>query len=134
MNMMYVATPDLGGLFLRGTGGGGQDGWNIDAYRRGSMVPGILGDIAGTFQLDSIIEHNHSATGTTTVTSSLDIPRLVNASGIGHAKSATDDSGHDWGENNVAVSSSAVTVVTIGYTGSVENRPVYYAVNYVIKY
>lgn len=106
INKARYAVPDWRGLFIRAIDGGA--GLDPDAATRWSLVPGVIGDIAGTFQLDEIISHRHS------LGDSGDI-----ASGAG-------DVVHDARQGNFAYQSD--------WVGGAETRPDNANTNYIIKY
>lgn len=63
MNMENFAVPDLRGLFLRG-----KDStpiYDLETAKRYSNVPGIYGNMVGTFQRDAVMEHIHTYTKNT---------------------------------------------------------------------
>lgn len=58
INRMYYTTPDLRGQFIRIWDNGA--GTDPESSTRWSLVPGIIGDVVGTFQNDEIKSHSHS--------------------------------------------------------------------------
>lgn len=58
INQLYFAAPDFRGQFLRGW----DDGAGVDpnAATRYSLVPGVIGDILGTFELCEVQAHYHT--------------------------------------------------------------------------
>ncbi len=56
INKKYFAVPDFRGWFLRGLGSS-----PITSTERYSYVPGVIGNVMGTFQLDDLKSHIHDA-------------------------------------------------------------------------
>jgi hypothetical protein len=106
INMKFFAVPDYRGYFLRGLG----DITNFlsdDTAARSSFVPGVIGNVLGTFQLDSLKSHFHDFNLITT--------------GTGMLAVGTD-------------SSIVSTVEPTTATGAYEVRPFNKNVNYAIRY
>lgn len=115
-------TPDLQGMFLRGTG---------TSPVNSQAGPGLKG-----IQQDAIQTHNSS--GSTTTTGNHNHTQKV------RALRAIDEEDEDWSPNINSGAGDTVTEnttgsgahnhnVTVTYTGGLETRPVNYGVNYIIK-
>jgi hypothetical protein len=106
MNRLYFAVPDFRGMILRGQGGS-INGWDPDALTRYSMVPGLTGDLIGTYENDQNIQHLHSYIESLT----------PNAGSVGTVNSSYGDANRN-----------------TSLTGGKQANPVNISVNYVIKY
>lgn len=107
INMKYFAAPDFRGCFLRGLGA--VTGWPFDDQTRYSFIDGINGDVLGTFQLDSLKSHFHSAT----------IPGFISSQAGGGA--------------TIDVANATQSIQTDS-TGAYEVRPFNKNVNLAIRY
>lgn len=59
INKAYFAVPDLRGVFLRGYDP--TTIWDYESGSRWGNIPGVYGDMLGTFELDDFLSHIHSA-------------------------------------------------------------------------
>lgn len=104
INQKYFAVPDLRGMFVRGWNNGATN--DPDAATRWSLVPGIIGDVLGTFQESANLSHHH-------ITPEGFIVGAAVAGTVG-------------GPDSTGVQSQ--------YSGGHESRPLNMYVNYAIKY
>jgi hypothetical protein len=58
INAFYFAVPNLAGLTLRGADPTGE--WDIDFYKRFSLINTLTGGNAGSFELDQLSSHYHT--------------------------------------------------------------------------
>lgn len=110
INMYSYALPDIRGLFLRASGGSANRN-DPDAAIRYSDVPGLYGDLMGTYQYDVNMYHEHH-------TNSGNL--AVIGSGLGNDLAP--------GGNNQLGSGS------LQGSGYSETRPLNISLNYIIKY
>jgi hypothetical protein len=111
INSVYFAAPDLRGYMPRARDNGA--GVDPNAASRWSMVPGVIGDAVGTFQLSGNISHAHIPPGAIP-------PEALFAD---DNVSSNRPTGSD-----VAVSASNV------FDGGSESRPVNFYATFAIKY
>jgi len=104
INMFSYAVPDLRGRFLRGWNNGA--GIDLDAARRWSLAPGIIGDVIGSMQLSDNLHHRHPVDA---------YPFTADLTGSAY---------------NIMREQTYET----GFSGGSESRPINTYVNYVIKY
>lgn len=110
INSFAFAVPDFRGLLLRGTDPNAF--WDKTAAGRAALGNNnYYGAVAGTFEIDTFQNHNHTASS--------------------NAQGATG--GNGWPVPGGALTNISQTI-SIGYTGSNETRPVNAAVNWIIKY
>lgn len=105
INSKYFAVPDTRGQFLRGWDNGA--GIDPQAALRYSFVPGVQGDLIGTYQFDQISNHNHNW-------------KYSNV-------------GQNGGGDGVRGTNS-VDTTAIEFTGGTETRPINFSVGWVVKY
>lgn len=107
INKYQFQTPNLSGMFLRGTDP--TSSVDINAASRWSTVSGISGAIVGTFEYQQILHHVHTITH-----------QVIN--------------GAAGGTPYLANSPGAATTFTGNTTGGSETRPTNFSVNYYIRY
>lgn len=107
INEQYFAVPDFRGITLKGWNNGAIPPIDRDTARRWSLVPGIIGDVLGTFQLDFVKSHFHELPGTP-------------AAGAG--------------PGNVAGGTSFAAPIASGFSGDSQNTVFNAYVHYVILY
>lgn len=116
MNSKYFAVPNWPGMFLRNI-----DTTNtIDLDVRYSYVPGIIGNIIGTYQLDDLRSHLHTAG---TIIGGASNILQGNGGGVGDIVA-----GSDYGYASITASTA------INPFGGTETVPVNAGVNFAIKY
>jgi microcystin-dependent protein len=118
--------PDLRGMFLRGTGTNGT-----------GSSSGTVGPAVGTYNADTYLNHNHTATSSSSVsdpghthqyTNSTATPGPTWAAGSGYTVQTPNTASSTTG---ITVSTS--TTVATSTTGGTETRPRNYGILYIIK-
>lgn len=128
INLQNYALPNLQGMFLRGVDP--NQNWDISTLNGWGYAPGVDGLIAGTFSLDNLLYHNHTASSSGTTT----VGRLqISTDGASSGTIGAGNGDLSKGLTDPQLASTAVTT-TVGFTGQPENTPVNALVNWYIRY
>lgn len=128
INKNFVGTPNLTGVFLRGSDPTGI--WDLDHATRWAQQGAIVGGNIGSFEYGQLLQHTHSlSTGTVDYNDGMHgtLP-IYGASGGAAAGYRIAPS---YAENNGTIYTIAGSAAA---TGGTENRPVNASVNYFIRF
>lgn len=121
INSVYFATPDLRGVFLRGSDPTAQ--WDVDQGNRGSLIQSASSADTGSLEIDTYGFHNHILTTHNTSTATLVGNTVPFNSLVGWM------GGPAGGADGVPPAEAFVNI-----NGFPETRPVNMYVDYFIKY
>lgn len=124
LNSAYFAVPDFRGMFLRGYDP--TQLWDLNATTRFGVAPSVFGDALGTFEIDSFLSHNHTAT----TTGSVD----YNVSNVYGAPVGAAILTHDGSVVTNLRSNPGIFTTTVAQNGDLETRPVNAYIYWMIKY